>query len=230
MSNFSEFLAIRAAYAKLLPLWIKEYEETGDMRHDPYFMDWKFSPIETHVWNEIRTLGLPFYPQIPVLNYFIDFGCPFLKIGIECDGKAWHNAEEDAARDARLAEHGWMIFRIEGHECNRLIEPWDIYEKDEKLEQIEKYFMTTSEGVLSAIRRKYLDQDTSKYEYLIESTLFEHRSTPETFPVKRPYTSTGMHRASNYIPTLIAEIFEELEIQKHEHLQQRKSHTRIRST
>lgn len=230
MNSFSKFLAIRAAYAKLLPLWMDEYERTGDMRHDPYFMNWNFSPIETHVWNEIRTLGLPFYPQVPVLNYFIDFGCPFLKIGIECDGKAWHNAEEDAVRDERLSEEGWMIFRIEGHECFRLIEPWEIYDKYERANKIEEYFMTTSEGVLSAIRRKYLDQDTSKYEYLIEATLFEHRSTPETHPVKRPFVSAGMNRTSNYIPTLITEIIEGLEEINNEHLQQRKNNARIRST
>lgn len=187
MSDFSKFLAIRKAYAEALPRWIAQYEATGEMRQDPYFMDWDFSPIERHVWSDIRTLGLPFYPQIPVLNYFLDFGCPFLKIGIECDGKAWHDYELDKARDARLAKQGWMIFRIEGHECNRVVEPWEECEEEPNHELIYQYFMTTSEGVMSAIKRRYFDdRQGDEHSFLIASTLFEHRSTPETYPVKRP--------------------------------------------
>ena len=185
MSDFSEFLTIRRQYAKLMPEWMAEYEATGDMRQDPYFMDWKFTPIENHVWGDIRTLGLPFYPQVPVLNYFIDFACPFLKIGIECDGKAWHDSDQDAIRDAHLAAAGWMIFRIEGHECCRVVEPWEEFE-EERAEMVDKYFMTTSEGVISAIKRRYFDDESNdKYSYLVESTLFEHRSTPETYPARK---------------------------------------------
>jgi very-short-patch-repair endonuclease len=194
MSRFDKFLKIREAYAYLLPLWMAEYEKTGDMRNDPYFIDWEFSPIERNVWGDIRTLGLPFFPQVPVLNYFIDFGCPFLKIGIECDGKAWHDSELDRARDMRLAAHGWMIFRIEGHECVRVVEPWDEYGED-RAALVEKYFMSTSEGIVSAIKRKYFGGELSaKYSFLIEATLFEHRSTPETYPEFRPMTKKTMPR------------------------------------
>ncbi|WP_136420309.1 DUF559 domain-containing protein [Herbaspirillum sp. ST 5-3] len=187
MSNFNKYLAIRNEYARIMPAWMDQYEKTGDMRQDPYFMDWDFSPIERQVWGDIRSLGLPFYPQIPVLNYFLDFGCPFLKIGIECDGKAWHDHELDKARDARIAKQGWMIFRIEGHECNRTIEPWTEYEEEERMDLVEKYFMTTSEGILSAIKRRHFnDEPCEQYQFLIDSTLFEHRSTPETRPTRRP--------------------------------------------
>ena len=151
MSDFSQFLAIRKAYAKILPSWLEEYEKTGEMRQDPYFMDWIFTPIEQNVWSDIRSLGLPFYPQIPVLNYFIDFGCPFLKIGIECDGKAWHDHDLDKARDARLAAEGWMIFRIEGHECKRVIDPWEQCvtdgDEEEDFNLVSRYFLTTSEAI-----------------------------------------------------------------------------------
>lgn len=199
MSDFSKFLEIRKEYAKVLPEWMARYEATGDMRQDPYFMDWQFTPIEQNVWSDIRSLGVPFFPQMPVLNYFIDFGNPFLKIGIECDGKAWHDHDLDKARDKRLADQGWMIFRIEGHECKRVVEPWEEYEEEERAELVEKYFMTTSEGVISAIKRKYFDdQPSEKYSYLINATLFEHRSTPETFPVRRPIRQpTGPRRFSD---------------------------------
>lgn len=185
--NFDTFLKIREAYASLLPEWMAEYEATGDMRQDPYFMDWIFTPIEQGVWSDIRSLGLPFFPQMPVLNYFIDFGNPFLKIGIECDGKAWHDRELDKARDARLAAAGWMIFRIEGHECKRVIEPWTEYEEEERADLVETYFMATSEGLMSAIKRRYFEDDPSDhYGHQIEATLFEHRSTPETYPIRKP--------------------------------------------
>lgn len=152
---FRKFLAIRKAYAAVMPEWMDEYEATGSMQQDPYFMDWEFTPIEQNVWGDIRTMGVPFYPQVPALNYFLDFACPFLKIGIECDGKAWHDYELDKARDARLSADGWMIFRIEGHECKRVIEPWEESEYDDKSELIQQYFITTSEGVISAIKRRY---------------------------------------------------------------------------
>lgn len=199
MSDFDKFLAIREAYKWRLPEWMDEYEQTGDMRQDPYFMDWIFTPIEKGVWSDIRSLGLPFFPQMPVLNYFIDFANPFLKIGIECDGKAWHDRELDNARDARLAAAGWMIFRIEGHECKRVIEPWTEYEEEECADLVEKYFMTTSEGVMSAIKRRYFDDEPGdQYRFLIDATLFEHRSTPETYPIRKPIRkSSGPVRISD---------------------------------
>jgi very-short-patch-repair endonuclease len=187
MTDFSKFIEIRSEYAKRLPGWMAEYESTGEMRQDPYFMNWEFTPIEQCVWSDIRTLGVPFFPQIPVLNYFIDFGCPFLKIGIECDGKAWHDHDLDKARDARLAAQGWMIFRIEGHECKRVVEPWEDIAEDESQEEVLRYFLTTSEGVVSAIKRRYFDSFPSDaYRHEIDATLFEHMSTPETHPVRRP--------------------------------------------
>lgn len=188
MSDFSSFLEIRRVYSTLLPEWMAEYEATGDIRQDPYFMDWVFTPIENSVWSDIRTLGLPFFPQVPALNYFIDFACPMLKIGIECDGKAWHDSDLDAARDARLAADGWMIFRIEGHECKRIVEAFPEYEEEDP-EMVEKFFMSTSEGVMSAIKRKYFDDlPYGENEYLMEKALFNHRSTPETYPVRRAIT------------------------------------------
>ena len=201
MSGFDKFLAIREAYAYLLPEWMEEYEETGDMRQDPYFMNWDFTPIENSVWSDIRTIGVPFFPQMPVLKYFIDFGCPFLKIGIECDGKAWHDHELDKARDARLHSEGWMIFRIEGHECKRVIDPWaeERYgEEEDDQELIYQYFMTTSEGIIHAIKSRYFDDEMDeRYASVMHSTLFEHRSTPETNPIRRQITKQSrLMRAS----------------------------------
>jgi very-short-patch-repair endonuclease len=185
VSDFQEFLDIRKAYARRMPGWLAEYDRTGDMRQDAYFMDWKFTPIEREVWADIRGMGLPFYPQIPALNYFLDFANPFMKIGIECDGKAWHDYELDKARDTRLAADGWMIFRIEGHECKRIINPFNEHENDDNSGLIERFFMETSEGILTAIKDRYFDDlRRDQWSHLVDMTLFNHRSTPETAPVK----------------------------------------------
>jgi hypothetical protein len=189
-NDFAKFQEIRSLYAAALPEWLDDYQATGNMWHDPYLMDWEFSPIEQLVWGDIRQLAVPFYPQIPVLNYFLDFANPFLKIGIECDGKAWHDKHRDQARDARLAAAGWMIFRIEGHECVREV---DIHghSSSEEREAINmaKYYGATSEGIVRAIKHAYFDEEPlERGGYMVRATLFNHRSTPETFPRRRPLT------------------------------------------
>lgn len=184
MSDFSRFLEIRRVYGNVLPKWMAEYQETGNMHHDPYFFDLAmvFTPIEAAVWSEIRYAGIPFYPQIPALNYFIDFGCPFLKIGIECDGKAWHDYELDKARDARLAAEGWTIFRIEGRQClHTTDDPWDDRLRSMDAMQIHKWFASAA-GVIYAIKQRYFadrsDRFATENRFLIDSTLFNHCSTP----------------------------------------------------
>lgn len=185
MSRFDKFLAIRKAYADALPALLAEYDRSGEMRCDPYFMDWDFTPIEWSVWQDIRGMGLPFFPQMPVLNYFLDFGNPLLKIGIECDGKAWHDKAKDDTRDTRLIAAGWTIFRIQGHECKRVI---DIdyerhtareYDRDFDDARLDQFYMETSEGVMRAIKYRYFDNEWPPGEdRVIEATLLKHKSAP----------------------------------------------------
>jgi very-short-patch-repair endonuclease len=182
-SDFARFDEIRERYARLLPEWDSHYRATGHMRHDPYVMDWSMSPIEARVWADIRDDGLPFYPQLPVLTYFLDFGCPMLKIGIECDGKAWHDNRRDSFRDRALAEAGWTIFRLEGHECKRSLEDPRFREADElDAEHVTKWFLTTAQGILHAINVMHLQDEftafDAAYEGTIASTLCEHNATP----------------------------------------------------
>lgn len=189
MGDFSKFQEIREIYAPTLPEWMADYEATGNMWHDPYLMDWEFSPIEKLVWSDIRYLSVPFYPQIPVLNYFIDFGCPFLKIGIECDGKEWHDAARDAERDKRLAQAGWMIFRIQGHECVREV---DTYQEEHRYSERDKadlckYYGSTSEGIIKAIKQAYFcDDPDMAHDWRATATLNMHRTTPENWLRRRP--------------------------------------------
>jgi very-short-patch-repair endonuclease len=75
------------------------------------------TPIEVGIWHDIRSYGLPFYPQYPVGRYFVDFGDPVRRNAIECDGKQWHDKKKDAERDRKLGDEGWTVFRFPGKDC-----------------------------------------------------------------------------------------------------------------
>lgn len=135
---------------------------------DPYFVDWMrdASPIETRAWIDIRGLGTPLYPQFPLFNYFVDFANPYLKVGIEMDGKDWHDPVKDRARDEFLASVGWHIYRITGKEAHKIVEIPDSGERykydDHEMDVIlEDYFLNTSEGVIAALDRVYFEGASS---------------------------------------------------------------------
>ncbi len=94
------------------------YERLWKPRIDPYAIyDWImiFTPIEYNVWSDIRSIGVPLYPQFPVGKYWIDFADPIKKIGIEVNGKI-HNqtTDRDTKRLKELACNGYTIFNISG--------------------------------------------------------------------------------------------------------------------
>lgn len=118
-----EFLPIAKKYYNGIPaneLW----------NTDPYTLPFDnfFTPIEYEAWCFIRIGGLPFFPEYPALNFFIDFADPYRKIGIECDGKDWHNPEKDFIRDAKLIALGWKIFRLSGEQILRRL-PGDVQDE-----------------------------------------------------------------------------------------------------
>lgn len=160
------FARIREYYKTELPRMLAAHERTGRMQFDPYRLDFTsdMTPIEAAVWSDIRCAGLPFYPQMPALQYFLDFADPFKLIAIECDGKDWHDAEKDAKRDARLKEVGWTIYRIPGSMCRRTLRrPIDLlqeheqngFSEEEALRLVRPraslWFTNTSEGIVEAI-------------------------------------------------------------------------------
>jgi very-short-patch-repair endonuclease len=78
------------------------------------------TPIEAWLWHDIRACNAVLYPQYPVLNFFVDFANPVAKVAIECDGKAYHQDKaKDAARDQRLTDAGWTVYRISGSDCRK---------------------------------------------------------------------------------------------------------------
>lgn len=160
------FARIRKHYEAELPRMQAEHARTGRVHFDPYRLDFTsdMTPIEARAWADIRCAGLPFFPQLPVLGYFLDFADPFKKIAIECDGKQWHDAERDAKRDARVRAEGWTVYRIPGSMCTRTLRrPADLliekqeagYSEDEALRLVRSHaadwFAKTSEGIVEAI-------------------------------------------------------------------------------
>jgi very-short-patch-repair endonuclease len=88
------------------------------------------SPIEIDVWEMLNSVGAKMYPQYPVAGFFLDFASPHAKVGIECDGKMWHqDRERDARRDSILREAGWSIWRFSGTEIRRAYHAND-YDED----------------------------------------------------------------------------------------------------
>jgi very-short-patch-repair endonuclease len=72
------------------------------------------SPLEVAMRTALDNAGILYIPEYQQGRYFIDIALPSIQVGIECDGRGWHDAkvEYDASRDAWLAEHGWHIFRF----------------------------------------------------------------------------------------------------------------------
>lgn len=112
------FSAIRKRYSDFHRLVSEGFERWESS--DPYAIaNWLmiFTPIERAAWSDIRCLPFSVWPQYPVGKYFVDFAIVHKRIAIECDGAAYHNAGEDAVRDAELMKMGWSVVRIPGRDC-----------------------------------------------------------------------------------------------------------------
>jgi len=150
---------IREAYDFHLPDILEARSHGPRGRTSPYFIDWKFTPIEEYAWHDIRSIGVPLYPQFPVDRYFIDFADPYLKIGVELDGKDFHSPERDRPRDERLWALGWRIYRIAGR--NSLPEPRESADARMEMPKSERDFanrawgMRWSEGFFWALNVTY---------------------------------------------------------------------------
>ena len=167
----------------------KSYNIHPSLFFNPYMLDWEFTPIEKIAWNHIRTEGsLALYPQYPVDRFYLDFGNPFLKIGLELDGKDFHEKSKDIKRDLILKEHGWKIYRIKGNECFSelsFINTWDDIDKNENIERNNSlWFRDTCEGIISAISIIHFDSErypgyfTDALSTLNEHCYLDHNEDP----------------------------------------------------
>lgn len=158
-----------------------------------YPIDWSrlFTPIEFEAWLAIRRKGrIILYPQYPALNYHVDFGNPGLKIGLEIDGKQFHDTKRDIKRDTELKMAGWTIYRITGSEmvkadfkdlndCRN-----DDMDEDDTLCHLRQWLFETGDGIIQAIKEVHFE-DWSKikdppyvlmeYYNYCQLTLEEHR-------------------------------------------------------
>lgn len=155
-------------------------------------IDWIkiFTPIEYDTWNAIRGVGkCPLYPQYPVANYFLDFGNPFLKVGVECDGRDFHmDKKKDNDRDYKLRKLGWKIYRISGSDIWR-VPPVEYYELAHQLPKdrkrlLEEFYDSTIEGLIKALsifyckyRRIYKDELINE-NVLVHACLNKRKSKP----------------------------------------------------
>lgn len=151
-----------------------------------YYVDWSshFSPIEAIAWSSIRETGnVVLYPQFPVFNYFIDFANPFLRIGLELDGKAFHNDNKDFEKDIKLKRFGWKIFRVTGKEANEIyLTNNELDEKgivgNEKKEAIEHWILNTCDGVINSIKYWYfLNEKERQQDYTFYLNYEENEET-----------------------------------------------------
>ncbi len=161
-----QFKLIKSEYTKVeRSIMIRH---ASGRRISPYWMDWSFTPIEFNVWCDIRCAGIPFYPQIPVLNYFIDFGDPYKKIGIEVDGKEFHlDKEKDRQRDLKLNKEGWRIIRIPGNKT---------FKSKDNFRTIGEYLTNSSEGIILKLKKSaYSSSEVAemKDEYYFSDDLSE---------------------------------------------------------
>ena len=173
---------IRQVYMEYMPEIISIAEDHIRGAINPYFLDWAihFSSIEESAWMCIRSRGIPLYPQFPLFNYFIDFANPYQRIGIELDGKEYHDVEKDKERDDLLAKYGWKIFRIKGSETMTKYKlPEELEEQgisgEEKEREIENWVMNSCDGVIAAIDIIYFDSSQKEYMNWAYRTLLKHR-------------------------------------------------------
>lgn len=156
---FHKLYCIRNYYNFYEEKILKFNTEHPTLHFDSYAFDWQkvFTPIEESAWFSIRCKGrLPLYPQYPALNFIIDFANPLLKIGLELDGKNYHDKEKDTKRDQLLKEAGWTIYRITGSEMikSHSIDwnEWAQMSLDDFENGVYDWLMHTGDGVIEAIK------------------------------------------------------------------------------
>lgn len=148
--------------------------------YQPYGIDFTrfFTPIEKDAWNAIISSRVILYPQYPVLNYFLDFGNPLLKIGLETDGKEFHIAEKDYKRDTQLLKKGWKIYRVTGSEAVRPLREVSDYSNEYDVRMARGINLNnTVDGVVEALYQVYFNkrQIRDDYYYDCENCLRNHR-------------------------------------------------------
>jgi very-short-patch-repair endonuclease len=116
-----EYLAIGAPLLIVIILYLKDRKRPL-VKSDNYREQCE-SPIETRLYDALKFNGYNVTTQVKVGRYRIDIAIPSHKIAIECDGKAYHTAPGDKARDRKkdefLRRNGWRVIRFSGRRIYR---------------------------------------------------------------------------------------------------------------
>ncbi len=160
---------IRQMYMEMMPDIIAKAKNEVCIPINPYFLDWSthFSPIEYNAWISIRATRIALYPQFPLFNYFIDFANPYSRIGLELDGKNYHDEKKDKERDNMLYDFGWKIFRVKGSETHTEYKDITEIESDfaeyrdesQRYQDLSNWLLNSCDGVINAIRMVYFDRN-----------------------------------------------------------------------
>lgn len=174
---FEKLKALKEFYNSNSQLILNTFNESKLKWLNVYPTDWLdiFTHIEYQAWASIRGMGgIVLYPQFPVDKYFIDFANPGLKIGLEIDGKEFHDTEKDKTRDFELSLLGWKIYRITGREMYRtdfttLNEIDSANDTEAEIyDKLKYWLLETGDGVIHAIKKVYFNIDLKVEEYEVE--------------------------------------------------------------
>lgn len=134
-----------------LPFNVEEWQHT-------------LSEVQLKVYNDIKSIGTYLYPLYPIGDYFIDFGNPFKKIGIELLYKE-REREERLACIEYFKSFGWTVYVLE----SKYIEPsaeelynrlnpdaiQTLYEDDNMFEFVKDQKEVNSECLIYYIKHKH---------------------------------------------------------------------------
>lgn len=165
--NYDE---IKFLYEKLTKDTEKQNKPNKWKNLPAYITDWNayFNEIEKKLWGDIRSIGIFLYPKYPIDKYFIAFGNPFIKIGINIE---YNNQKfDDNLKIAKLKELGWTIYTIKSK--NTLESAEDFYNRvnksdvyfgeiltEERDSFIQENHLINSECLIYYLRTKYFGSD-----------------------------------------------------------------------
>lgn len=169
----------KSAYSVIKRFYIAAGSDIVSQKKRLYFKAyntpiWKFmNEVEQDFYQQLRSIGgLSLYPLYFVHGFFIDFANPFLKIGVEIDGKQFHDTDKDRERDEILDSDGWVIFRISAKDVLKnqlylsdLDEKFPNYSDRYAQEALKDFFKNYCTGLIYALRFRYYDKISEKSPY-----------------------------------------------------------------
>lgn len=93
---------------------LKDYYAAHPEKHPNHVLAKKGheTQIERLLGSAMLRHNMIFERQRRVGRYWIDFAFPIQNLGVEADGRYWHDPINDAVRDEALARHGWQILHF----------------------------------------------------------------------------------------------------------------------